>query len=207
MLLPIGHYLGARHRLETDDVVQEVRRGATFHSLTSQQLRIWAIAHGSSDAVNNNVAWQRRSVEESAGLTDAASFVDELIGMGLLAEVAPGTDQALEFAKTHQLTPLMLGLGNAVGDPAMFDIGFQGQSILQVNPTIYDLWHWSAMDDTLWATCQSAADVAGRSNPTAVEQTDPALLLTGLLESLHALLLHNAACLDINFRFGWPEAA
>ena len=122
----------------------------------------------------------------------------------MLAEITPGTDEALGFARTHRLVPLMLGLGNAVDDLLMFEIGFRGQAYVQVNPTIYDLWHWSAMDDTLWATCQSAADVASRSTATAA---DPGALLSTLLESLHLLLLRNAACLDIDFRLAWPKAA
>jgi len=172
LTFPVGHRVDQRR----------VRRGATVHELTEQQLGTWVAAHGSPDAAPDT----------------------ELIGMGLLVEVVPGTDQALGFAQTHRLVPLMLGLGNAVDAPSMFEIGFRGQAFVQVNPTIYDLWHWSAMDDTLWATCQSAADAASRSN--AVD-TDPRALLDTLLESLHLLLLRNAACLDIDFRLGSPKAA
>ena len=172
LIFPIGHRVDQRR----------VRRGATVHELTEQQLGTWVGAYGSPDAAPDT----------------------ELIGMGLLAEVTPGTDEALGFARTHRLVPLMLGLGNAVDDPSMFEIGFRGQAFVQVNPTIYDLWHWSAMDDTLWATCQSAADVASRS--TGVD-TDPGALLDTLLGSLHLLLARNAACLDIDFRLGLPKAA
>ena len=208
LLLPIGHYTGARHRvLEPGDVPQQVRRGATFHDLTGQQFTIWTLAHGSPEAVQNEVAWRRRSVEELAkltGLTGVADLVDEMITTGLLVDVAPGTDQALDFAKTHRVTPLMLGLGNTADEPWLFDIGFLNQPILKVTHAIYDLWQWSAMDDTLWATCESAADIARRAESTDPEKTDPGKMLTGFLPSLHALLLSNAACLDINYRLGRP---
>jgi len=210
LLFPVGHYLGARHRVqEPTNVAQQVRRGATFHDLTNQQLTIWTLAHGSPEAVHNEVAWRRRSVEELAkitGLIGAADLVQELIGMGLLVEVVPGTDQALDFAKTHRVVPLMLGLGNTADEPWLFGIGFISQPILQVTHPIYDLWQWSAMDDTLWATCENAADVASRAKSTDPEYTDPDKLLTGFLGSLHALLFANAAYLDDDFRLSRPQA-
>jgi hypothetical protein len=161
---------------------RRVRRGATVHELTERQLATWLAAHESSDTAPD----------------------PELIGLGLLAPIAPEADQALEFARTHRLVPLMLGLGNAVDDPSMYAIGFRGQAFVQVDPTVYDLWHWSATDDTIWATCQSAADVASRSTG---EDRDPHALLNTLLESLHLLLTRNAACLDIDFRLSSPKAA
>ncbi len=210
LLFPVGHYLGAHYDdLESDEVPQQVRRGATFHDLTRQQFAVWTLAHGSPDAVNNEVTWRRRSVVELAkltGLTGATDLVDELLAMGLLVEVTPGTDQALDFAKTHRLMPLMLGLGNTSDEPWLFDIGFLGRPIVRVFHATYDLWQWSAMDDTLWATCESAVDVARRAKSTDPESTDPERLLTTFLGSLHILLSVNAACLDIDFRLGRPPA-
>lgn len=208
LLFPVGHYLGAQHRVESAEVEQQVRRGGTFQDLTSQQFTVWTLAHGSPEAVQNEVPWTRRSVEELAkvlGLTGTTELVDDLIETGLLVEVAPGTEQALDFAKTHRVVPLMLGLGNTAEEPWMFGIGFLNQPILQVTHPIYDLWQWSTMDDTLWATCQSAVDVARRAKSTDPDSTDPDKLLTGFLGSVHALLLSNAACLDLGFRLGSPQ--
>ena len=214
LLLPIGHYVGARHRAPdateaAQEFSQQVRRGAAFHDLTSQQFTVWTLAHGSPEAIQNEVAWRRQSVEELAkltGLVGVASLVEGLIGMRLLVEIAPGTGPALDFAKTHRVVPLMLGLGNTADEPGLFDIGFLNQPILQVTHPIYDLWQWSAMDDTLWATCESAADVARRGNYADPDSADPDKLLTGFLGSLHALLVTNAACLDIAFRLDHPQA-
>ncbi len=207
LLFPVGHHVGAQHGLESTEVVEQVRRGATFHDLTSQQFSVWTLAHGSPEAVANEVPWTRRSVEELAkvtGLTSAIDVVDELVETGLLIEVTPATEQALDFARTHRVVPLMLGLGNTAEEPWLFGIGFLGQPILQVTHPIYDLWQWSAMDDTLWAACQSAVDVARRANSTDPESTDPNVLLTGFLRAIHALLIGKAACLDIDFRIGVP---
>jgi hypothetical protein len=208
LLFPIGHYVGVHHRVPgSAEVAQQVRRGATFHDLTSQQFTVWTLAHGSPEAIQEATGWRRHSVEELAkatGVSGATGLVDDLIGTGLLAEVAPGTDRALAFAKTHRALPLMLGLGNTADEPWLFDIGFLNQPVLRVTHATYDLWQWSAMDDTLWATCQSAADVARRAKSDDPGSTDPDRLLTVFLRSLHALLLANAACLDIEFRLGHP---
>jgi hypothetical protein len=210
LILPIGHYVGTHYRLDEPGAARQVRRGGTFHDLTGDQFAFWSLAHGTPEAVQNDVAWQRRSVEDQARQTDLAhadQVIDELLDLGLLVEVTPGDSEALDFARSHRLVPLMLGLGNSTDEPDMFGIGFLHQPVLQVSHAIYDLWQWSAMDDSLWATCENAADVARRSGSTNPDFVDPASLLGGLLGSLHALLLANAAYLDIDFRLRWPQAA
>jgi hypothetical protein len=210
LLVPIGHYVGAVYQDGARGVGRHVRRGATFHDLTDDQFAIWSAAHGTQQAVQAGVAWQRRSVEEHpqvAGLADAGGLIDEMLDLGLLAEVAPARDQVMEFAGSYRLVPLMLGLGNSTDDPDMFDIGFLHQPVLSVSYPIYDLWQWSTVDDSMWATCESAADVARRSGYTNPAYVDPATLLGGLLRSLHALLVAGAAYLDVGFRLNWPDVA
>jgi hypothetical protein len=210
LLLPIGHYVGAVYQDGQRGVRRQVRRGTTFHDLTDDQFAIWSAAHGTQEAVRADSAWQRRAVEQHpqvAGLAGAGGLIDEMLDIGLLAEVTPGRDQVLEFARSHRLVPLMLGLGNSPDDADMFDIGFLHQPVLSVSYPIYDLWQWSTMDDSVWATCENAADVAERSGYTNPAYTDPTRLLSGLLRSLHALLVAGAAYLDIGFRLNWPEVA
>jgi hypothetical protein len=210
LILPIGHYVGASHRLGEAGVAHQVRRGATFHDLTDEQFAVWAAAHGTPDAVRDDVTWRRQAVEEHpqvTGLADAGEMIDELIKLGLLVEVTPGSDRALEFARSHRLVPLMLGLGNSSAQPDIFGIGFLNQPVLEVSFGIYDLWQWSTMDDSLWTTCANAADVARRGGTEDPDSVDPARLLTGFLPSLHALLVPNAAYLDAYFRLQWPQGA
>lgn len=204
LLLPIGHYVGGHYQDGKPNIPRQVRRGATFHELTDEQFAVWTGAHGTPDAVENGVTWQRRSVEEQ--VAGAGGLIDELLEIGLLVEVAPGGDQALEFARSHRLVPLMLGLGNSPDEADMFDIGFLQQPVLSVSHPIYDLWQWSTVDDLVWVTCENSADVAQRSGYTNPEYLDPTRLLTGLLGSLHALLVAHAAYLDIGFRLDWPQA-
>lgn len=184
-----------------------MRRGATFHELSDDHFAVWSAAHGTPDAVDDERPWHRQAVEADprvAGHTGGADLVDQLLGLGLLVEVTPGTEQALEFARTHRLVPLMLGLGNSSDEAGMFGIGFLHQPVMEVSYSIYDVWQWSTMDDSLWATCQNAADVARRAGATQPESIDAAALLTGFLPALHALLVPHAAYLDTYFRLGWP---
>jgi hypothetical protein len=208
LLFPIGHYVGIQHRIGAVSAPRQVRRGATFHDLSEEQFAVWAAAHGSEQAVESAIPWQRQSVEQHpsvAGLDGASEIIDDFLANGLLVEVTPADDRAIVFARSHRVVPLMLGLGNRPDRPDLFGIGFLTQPVIEVSHPIYDLWQWCAMDDSLWATCENAADVARRARSMDPESLDPARLLTGFLGSLHAVLLANAACLDIDFRLQWPH--
>jgi hypothetical protein len=208
LLFPIGHYVGVQHRIGAARAVRQVRRGATFHDLSEEQFAVWAAAHGSEEAIGNDLPWQRQSLEQHpsvAGLDRASEIIDDFLAGGLLVEVTPLDDRAIVFASSHRLVPLMLGLGNGPSEPDLFGIGFLTQPVIEVSHPVYDLWLWSAMDDSLWATCENAADAARRAGSAEPESLEPARLLTGFLGSLHAILLANAACLDIDFRLMWPH--
>ena len=196
-IFPVGHCVGARR----------VRRGVSFHDLSDAEFLVWTAAHGSPVALGNREKhgdeqpWHRRHVLEAAGgVDDPAAVLDTLLERGLLVEVDRGS--ATGFARAHRMMPLMLGLGSIADDRSLFGIGFLGQPVLSVGHVVYDLWQWSPMDDTLWATCESAADVARRAGSTDADYTDPDRLLGGFLDSLNALVCVHAACLDVPVRLG-----
>ncbi|HVX46880.1 MAG TPA: hypothetical protein VHC49_23510 [Mycobacteriales bacterium] len=193
LILPVGHQVGA----DAGRAVHQIRLGPAVHSLTPPQYAVWTLAHGTPDVLGTESRWQRDSVQDLA--PDDGS-IDALLDLGLLVEVAPDSEQALEFARTHRIIPLMLGLGNSPDDPSLFGIGLLHQPVLKVTHPIYDLWQWSTVDDTLWTTCENAADVARRAGSVDPELTEPHRLLTGFLGSLHALVLAGAACIDIPVR-------
>ncbi|MGW5188885.1 hypothetical protein ACWEOO_06495 [Kribbella sp. NPDC004138] len=199
LMLPIGHLVGAGR----------VRRGTDVVALDDRQYAVWALAHGSPHAVAEQITWQRDSIVELArhtGIANAADLVQELLGIGLLAEVSLAGEETLDFARSHQLTPLMLGLGNTASDPGRFAIGFLGQPVLHVDFAVYDLWQWSAMDDTLWAVCESAADLVRRTAEDTTGGVDAEMLLARFLAALHPLLLVNAAYVDVSFRLSGVSA-
>lgn len=203
LIFPIGHQIGPLYRAGEVVAAMQVRRGATFHDLTERQAAVWRLAHGVPDAVGAQVPWQRSSVEER--LASAGEIIDELLDLGLLVEVTPGSEQSEGFAGSHRLVPLMLGLGNSADEPNDFGIGFLSQPVLQVSHLIFDVWQWSTMDDSLWNTCENATDVARRAGSTDPDAVETSRLLAGFLGSLHALLTTNAAYLDIAVRLNWPE--
>lgn len=205
LIFPIGQQVGARYQAGQLLATQQVRCGGTFHDLTEQQAEVWQLAHGVPAEIDQQIPWQRSSIEERLG--GAGPIIDELTGLGLLVEATPGTVRAEEFAKAHRLVPLMLGLGNSAADPDTFGIGFLGQPMLQVSHPIYDVWQWSTMDDSLWNTCENATDVARRAGSTDAEVTETSRLLTGIIGSLHALLASSAAYLDVGFRLNWPAGS
>jgi hypothetical protein len=202
LLFPIGHYCGTQYVDAAP--VHLVRHGASFHELDAQTFTLWSFAHGSRQAVESETPWTRHAVVELAQATGTPDVVDDLLESGLLAEVDPAA--GVDFARSHRVTPLMLGLGNTAAEPLLCGIGFLNHPVLQVSLAIYDVWQWSAMDSSLWRTCENAAAAAraaGLDNPDLV---DPNLLLTGFLEALHALVSVNAACVDVDVRLNHPSA-
>jgi hypothetical protein len=191
LIFPIGHGVGARR----------VRRGVSFHDLSDAEFVVWTVAHGRPEALPDEQPWLRRHVlDAAAGVDDPAAVLDTLLERGLLVEVDRAA--ATGFARAHRVMPLMLGLGTIAEDRSLFGIGFLGQPVLGVGHVVYDLWQWSPMDDTLWATCESAAEVARRAGSTDPDYTDPDRLLDGFLDSLNALVCVHAACLDVPVRLG-----
>lgn len=202
LIFPIGQQVGSRYQAGQLVAAQQVRCGGRFHDLTERQAEVWRLAHGVPEEIDQEIPWQRSSIEER--LAGAGPIISELTELGLLVEATPGTPEAEEFAKVHRLVPLMLGLGNSGADADTFGIGFLGQPVLQVSHAIYDVWQWSTMDDSLWNTCENATDVARRAGSTDAEATETSRLLTGIVGSLHALLASSAAYLDVGFRLNWP---
>jgi hypothetical protein len=200
LIVPIGHYVGAFfHTPGSPEHYQQVRVGADLRRLTDEQFRVWGLAHGLLDQLDDG-PWTRSAVlaaAAQAAVDGAESIVVELLADGTLVEVAPGTAGAVEFARQHRLVPLMLGLGNSPQEPWLYSVGFPDQPIVKMVSVLYDLWEWAHLDTDIWAACHGAAKTAQRAGITDPEQSEPEKLLTGLVESLHTLLGPNAAYLDL----------
>lgn len=199
LIFPVGHYMGPFHPGSGAPVkYHRVRIGDRAVRLESaDEAAIWALAHGVPE-VAGRAPWTRGRLELMAregGVSKAASLIDELVEEGVLAQVALGGSEAVEFARRHQLQPLMIGMGNSAGDPLRFRLGFAGQPVLDVGRTLYELWQWGQLFD-LWQACRVFADVAREGHSSDPDDVDPARILTGVLSSLHVLLSHNAAYLD-----------
>ena len=201
LIFPIGHYVGAFYpKVGSEERYQNIMLGTQVLRLTDHQLAVWLLARGVPERVGE-VPWTRKALEDAAaqsGVEDPSSIVNALISDGLLAETIPGTEHSIDFAESYRLVPLMLGLGNSPDEPWLQAIGFFDQPVIKVANEVYSMWEWAHVDNNLWAACYAYADTSKRAGETDPEETQPELILTGLLSSaLHGLLAAGAAYLDL----------
>jgi hypothetical protein len=131
--------------------------------------------------------------EEQYAAWSAGEPTDELLSRRLLAD----TSDRLAFASRHRLLPLALGLGNTPEEPWLFAAGLLYQPFVTMTGPLYDLWQWAHLSPDLWSACREAAAVAVKAGVTEPEQTDPAQVLAGAVETLPQLLAARVACLDV----------
>lgn len=172
-MLPVGHDLGAFHD-GTGGRTQQVRVGATIAELSEVEYGAWSAAHSPEASMPDDV---RAALTARALLADAADPVD--------------------FAARHRLVPLALGLGNTAAEPWLFTAGLLNQPVVAMTGALFDLWQWAHLSPDLWTACHEAAAVALQAGMTDPEQTDPARVLEGALESVPPLLAARVACFDV----------
>lgn len=163
-------------------------------------VNIWALAHG-LPARLDTVRWTRQTIidtAEDAGMVDAAGILDNLAGLGLIAEVGPGTEQVREFAESYRLQSLLIGLGNAPDDPFLDGIGLVGlPPVVKVRARVFEIWQWAHLWPSIWAACQGLAWVAGQAEAATPEDADPETLLDVMLSAIRTLISRNAVYLDM----------
>ncbi|GAA0281640.1 hypothetical protein GCM10009539_81890 [Cryptosporangium japonicum] len=187
MLLPIGHSLGVAVDPATGEPVHRVRVGPDVIRLADERFFLWALTHGTPDRVEDELWGPDEVLDAAAGTADPGGALAGLIEDGLVASIAPGTPEAFAFARTHQLEPLMLGLGNLPDEPDTYEVGLPGQPLARLGAALAHLYLWGHLQANLWIACEATGDVA-RETPERV--------LEGTLRSLHGLLGPNAAYLD-----------
>ncbi len=205
LVFPVGHYMGPFHpgRLAPPKHYI-VRVGWDTPKLPDEDhLNIWALAHGLPAQIGS-VPWDRHAIlaaAKEAEMPNADMILKALLDLGVVAEVTPGTDQAIEFAKAYRMQSLLVGLGNVPNDP-LDGIGVPGlPPVVKVRPRVFELWQWGHLWPSLWAACEALAEVArevaaedGQSGPA---DGDPEQVLDFALDSLRTLVAHNAAYLDV----------
>jgi hypothetical protein len=197
LLIPIGHDLGVLYPDRGTEHRQQVRVGVEVAELADPEFAVWLLAHG-TDAEDRPTRESLVAVAERLGLPGAevAATVGRFVGDGLLVAVDPEGDGAVEFAREHQLFPLMHGLGPDKEEPWLLTLGVLDQPVAQVSQAIYDVWAWACMAPELWTACQEAAAVARQAGITSEDETDPRQVLAGVLGQAHGLLAVRAAYFD-----------
>jgi hypothetical protein len=194
-MFPVGHYAGAFHsQAATEPECYRVRTGWDDHELSRPSVRLWALAHGLPDRLNEGVAWTRNAVLEASGADGPGpAGLDDLLAAGLLTEVVPHSGDVVAFARRHRLQPLMVGLGNLADDPTRWAIGFGDTAVITVPVLVYHVWKYAHLEPDLWSGCAAVADMSAWHDGTATPVRDLVAEVVGLL---HPLLACSAAYLD-----------
>jgi hypothetical protein len=121
-------------------------------------------------------------VLEHAPVPGPASVVADLVERGLLVEFDTEGDLAPVFAG-HRLFPLARGLGGTPEAPDEHRIGPAGRPVLAVGSTVYGLWSFSFLNDSLWAACayyaEGDAGLTAAGIAAEIAEHLPLLLVTG----------------------------
>jgi hypothetical protein len=201
LVFPVGHYTGAFHpTLGAPVKYHSLRIGRLAVTLPDERaLAVWAAAHRPPDQPDE--PWTRAAVAEAArtrlGVADPTPVLAELLDSGLLAEVTPGTPDAVDFARAHRVVPLMMGLGNTPEEPLRYGVGLFGYTpVVRVPSLVYDVWQWGSLGASLWDVCQAFAQAGAEAEVSDSHEQHPEYVLTTYLNSLQQLLGPNAAYID-----------
>jgi hypothetical protein len=200
LVLPLGHAMGPFHQHRgAPPAYWVVRLGWDSPLLPDQATAdVWALAHGLPG--RSGTPWTRSALcraAAEAGIPDAGTVLTTLVERRLVAEVAPGTTAAAEFAGTHRVQSLLLGLGELPDAPELDGIGLLGMPALARVPLgTYEFWQWGHLWPTLAEAATGLAEMAAQSPQHAPEETDPPQVLDRILRDLHGLLAVGAVYLD-----------
>jgi hypothetical protein len=201
LVLPLGHAMGPFHQHRgAPPAYWVVRLGWDSPLLPDQATAdVWALAHGHPDRVGR-APWTRSELVRAAreaGVGDPEAVLTALVERGLVAEISPGTDAAAEFAATHRVQSLLLGLGELPDQRGVDGIGLLGMPALARVPLgTYEFWQWGHLWPTLAEAAVGLAEMAAHSPEHAPEEADPGQVLDRVLRELHQLLAVGAVYLD-----------
>jgi hypothetical protein len=197
LVFPVGLLVGTYYsRNDAEGHHHEIRSGGKIHELTDTELVAWIGAHGAPDELAG-VTWTDTELLRhltAQRVPKPAPLVDGLLDRRLLVELAPGTDDAVTFARTHRVVPTMLGLGNSAEQPWLYSIGQIGRERIQVSRLVFELWAWGHVDGDLWRACEQLAALEKATDDSPAD--GPAEILDGFLTTLHGLLNAQAAYID-----------
>ena len=204
LVFPLGHHMGPFHQHRGAPPSYWIVRLGWDSPLLHDQASadVWALAHGLSDSVGLQ-PWTRsqvRGAATEAGIADSDAVLDGLIARGLVAEFSPGTPAAAEFARTHRVQSLLLGLGELPDEKGVDGIGLFGlPPLARVLLGTYEFWQWGHLWPTLAEAAEGLAEMAAQSPQHAPDEADPGQVLDRVLRELHELLAVGAVYLDLSY--------
>lgn len=176
VIVPVGLNLGPSYRYVTppdpNPEYYRVRLGQEFAVLSSDEFAVWKQAF-LDPTRHARLEVNRETLRNptSSSYDDSISperIIDGLLERGLLIEFDP--DGSLEkIFRRLKLLPTAEGMGSTPDEPAWERIGQNGQPLLKVSPTVYGIWAFSSLEESLWAACSGLAEDAERGRADGEE--------------------------------------
>ncbi|HEY1177362.1 MAG TPA: hypothetical protein VGF17_14495 [Phytomonospora sp.] len=205
LVLPVGHFAGPMFTRPDAEAPEsfEVRFRDGVFSLSAAEYAVWAVAHGDPDMVGS-APTTRAMVEDAAaraGVLEPAPLFDGLAKDGLLVRTRTSGPAAEEFARTHQIRPLALGLGNSPQSLGGFQIGMPNAPRATVGYDVYHMWLFAHQAANLWQAISTIAAEAVTANLAEGDEgvrliEDPEALLTGFLNAMPVLVSTSCVYID-----------
>ena len=198
LLVPVGHDLGPFYA-EKDQPFSfyEICVGRTTYALpTNNDYAVWLRGHGPVDRPPLTYTRYRDALID-AGIPDGDGLAYRLAANGLLRQIPRTGDVAVEFARTHRITPLLTAIGTANADvpPGRWALGRPGVVFHHADEVEYWLWLWGGRFDSLWLACEALArsELGARTGDGDPNRCVGPVLLAVQNLILHALLFLDAA--------------
>lgn len=179
VIVPVGLNLGPSYRYVTppdpNPEFWEVRLGNDSEELTDEEFQVWGRAfldperHARLEVTRETL--HRDVLTAGKGLLDPGPLIDRLLDRKLLIEFDPDGDLEKPFRRIT-LHPLAEGMGNTPEEPDRRLIGHNGQALVKVNYTVYNLWAYSSAVKSLWEACLIAIKLADEQRASG-EDIDP----------------------------------
>lgn len=201
LLFPVGHPLGPHHPARGEPPAYHgLRIGWSSLRLPDREhADLWALTRGLPERLDARV-WDREAVLEAAAearIDEAEARLDHLVELGAVAEVHFATAQAVEFARTHLVQAMLVGLGNSADPAEPPGIGIPGlPPVVRVDPEVYEIWQLAPLWPTLWGGCESFAKVDRDHGETRADRIHPERVLDRFLTAIRVLIAHHAVFLD-----------
>lgn len=165
VIVPVGLAMGRDYAAGDpgDDSAAswEVHLGDTPAYLTREEMLVWAAAflepERHANRAVNRASLAAKLAAGSEITADPETVMSRLVERGLLVEYDPVDGRLEELFRELQLVPLAQGNGNSPEQPGRYEIGFAGQTLIDVDPNVYAIWSYSFHERSLWDACAALA--------------------------------------------------
>ena len=197
IVLPVGLDLGVNYHGDEPSTSRTIRVDAASRPFEPDQYHVWKLAH---HAAGDDGTPRSRSqiVEEAqvAGIQNADQVMEGLLGMGMLFELAPGTDETMQFASIVRIMPRVAGVGVSHESYPLVMFGVAGSPVGAIPSGVFDVLTWGTLDRNLLQACERSALRARDRGEAQPDRTDPRTLLEHFLHYAPDMIAVGALTFD-----------